>query len=157
MNSQTHNLAQQFIDAYHHGAFPFLHAMRIEPLDIGDGTGRLRIVIQKEHLRAGGIMHGGVATALLDTALGLAAATKAPKQHDVVTAQLNINFIKAARIDQELIGSATVLHSGRRTCVGRAEIHNGQGDLVASGSGTLLFVPMPQEDAEMLIAMGRRQ
>lgn len=155
MSHDAKNLAQQFIDAYHHGAFPFLHAMGIEPLDIGHGTGSLKIVIRQEHLRAGGIMHGGVAAALLDTALGLAAATRAPKQHDVVTAQLNINYIKAARLDQELIGSATILHSGRRTCVGRAEIHNNTGELVAAGTGTLLFVPMPQEDAEMLIAMGR--
>jgi uncharacterized protein (TIGR00369 family) len=126
------NLAQQFVDAYHNGAFPFLHAIRMEPLEIGDGTGSLRIVLEEQHLRYGGIMHGGVATALLDTALGLAAATKAPPQHNVVTAQMNVNFIKAARAGEELIGSAQVMHSGRRTCVCRASIRTHEGELIAS-------------------------
>jgi uncharacterized protein (TIGR00369 family) len=149
------NLAQQFIDAYHNGAFPFLHAIHMEPLEIGVGTGSLRIVLEEQHLRYGGIMHGGVATALLDTALGLAAATKAPPQHNVVTAQMNVNFIKAARAGEELIGSAEVMHFGRRTCVCRASIRTPDGELIASGSGTLLFVPMPLEDAELLLSLGQ--
>ena len=150
------NLAQQFIDAYGNGAFPFLHAIRMEPLEIGEGTGSLRIVLEDQHLRVGAIMHGGVAAALLDTALGLSAATKAPKQHDVVTAQLNINYVKAARIGEELIGAGEVVHSGRRTCVARAEIRTAHGELVATGSGTLMYVPMPSEDAEQLAALGVR-
>lgn len=149
------SLAQQFIDAYGNGAFPFLHAINMEPLEIGEGTGSLRIVLEDQHLRVGAIMHGGVAAALLDTALGLAAATRAPKQHDVVTAQLNINYVKAARIGEELIGAGEVVHSGRRTCVARADIRTARGDLVATGSGTLLFVPMPSEDAEQLASLGR--
>lgn len=149
------NLGQQFIDAWQHGAFPFLHSIRMEPLEIGDGTGSLRLVLENQHLRVGGIMHGGVATALLDTALGLAAATKAPEQHDVVTTQLNVNFIRAARIGDELIGAATVQHAGRRTCVCKGEVRTRSGELVASGLGTILFVPMPSEDAEMLLALGR--
>jgi uncharacterized protein (TIGR00369 family) len=149
------NLAQQFIDAYHNGAFPFLHAIHMEPVEIGDGTGSLRIVVQDQHLRVGAIMHGGVAAALLDTALGLAAATKAPKQHDVVTAQLNVNYVKAARIGQELIGTGKVLHADRRRCLATADVRTARGELVATGSGTMLFVPMPSEDAEHLEALGR--
>jgi uncharacterized protein (TIGR00369 family) len=149
------NLAQKFIAAYHNGAFPFLHAIKMVPVDIGEGTGSLKIVLDDSHLRVGAIMHGGVASALLDTALGLAAATTAPKQHDVVTAQFSINYIKAARVGDELIGTATVLHSGRRTCVAQAEIRTAAGALIATGTGTLLYVPMPQEDAELLDQLGR--
>ncbi|REK32044.1 MAG: PaaI family thioesterase [Planctomycetota bacterium] len=128
MKDKSNNLAQQFIDAYENGAFPFLHAVHMEPVEIGDGKGSLKIVLNDSHLRVGAIMHGGVASALLDTALGLAAATRAPKQHDVVTAQMNINFIKAARIGEELIGEGTILHSGRRTCVAEGRIHNQTGE-----------------------------
>ena len=155
MNDDYKSLAHKIIDAYRNGAFPFLHAVHMEPVEIADGKGSLKIVLNDSHLRVGAIMHGGVASALLDTALGLAAATRAPKQHDVVTAQMNINFIMAARIGDELIGEATILHSGRRTCVAQAKIHNQVGDLIAAGSGTLLYVPMPLEDAERLIALGQ--
>ena len=154
MHRGEKNLAQQFIDAFHNGAFPFLRTVRMEPVEIGDGIGSLRIVLEERHLRVGAIAHGGVAAALLDTALGLAAATKAPKQHDVVTAQFNIHYVKAARAGLELIGTGYVLHSGRRTCVARGEIRTKQGDLIATGSGTLLFVPMPLEDADQLRALG---
>lgn len=149
------SLAQQFIDAYQHGAFPFLHWIGMEPLEVGDGTGSLRIVLQESHLRIGSIMHGGVAAALLDSALGLSAATKAPKQHDVVTVQFNINFIKAARAGDELIATGEVVHAGRRTCVARADVRTRAGQLVAAGTGTLLYVPMPSEDAELLEALGQ--
>lgn len=148
------SLAQQFIDAYANGAFPFLHAMGIEPLEIGDGTGSLRVILEDQHLRVGAIMHGGVAASLLDTALGLASATKAPKQHDVVTAQLNLNYLRAARVGDELICRGEVVHSGRRTCVARADVRTATGELVATGTGTMLFVPMPSEDAEQLAALG---
>lgn len=149
------SLAQQFIDAYRQGAFPFLHAVHMEPLEIGNGTGSLRIILQEMHLRVGEIMHGGVATALLDTALGLAAATRAPKQHDVVTEQLNVHFVRAARIGAELIGEGTVLNSNRRNCVCRGEIRTASGELIAAGSATLQFVPMPLDDAERLLEMGQ--
>jgi len=152
--STSPNLAQQFIDAYHAGAFPLLHALGMEPAEIGEGTGSLRLTIHDSHLRVGDIMHGGVAAALLDTALGLAAATMAPKQHDVVTAQFSINYVKPARVGDELIGAGRVLHSGRRTCVASAEVRTSAGDLVAVGTGTLMFIPMPSEDAERLAALG---
>ncbi len=155
MSEPRQNLAEKFIAAYHHGAFAFLHAIKMEPLGIGPGTGSLRIVLDESHLRVGAIMHGGVASALLDTALGLAAATKAPRQHDVVTAQFSINYIRAARVGDELIGTGTVLHSGRRTCVAQAEIRLRDGTLVATGAGTLLYVPMPLDDADLLDALGR--
>ena len=99
MSEPRPNLAEKFIAAYNHGAFAFLHAIKMEPLGIGPGTGSLRIVLDESHLRVGAIMHGGVASALLDTALGLAAATKAPKQHDVVTVQFSINYVRACRVE----------------------------------------------------------
>ena len=45
MKNASNNLAQQFIDAYHNGAFPFLHAVHMEPVEIGEGTGSLKIVL----------------------------------------------------------------------------------------------------------------
>ncbi len=71
-----------------------------------------------------------------------------------MTTQLNMNFVRAARVGDELIGSASVQHAGRRTCVCKGEVRTASGELVASGLGTILFVPMPSEDAEMLLALG---
>lgn len=100
--------------------------------------------IQGFHLRAGGIAHGGVLASLLDAAQGMAAASLATPHQDIVTIQLNLNFIRPARENELLSARAEVLHHGRRTAVTRAEILTEAGMLVATSSATLMYVPRGQ-------------
>jgi uncharacterized protein (TIGR00369 family) len=76
----------------------------------------------------------------MDTALGWAAGSRAPTGLDVVTAQLNVNFIRPARPGEILIAWGEVQHAGRRTAVARGEIQTADGALVATGSATLMYV-----------------
>jgi acyl-CoA thioesterase len=117
-----------------------LHLLGIRPLEVGEGRSRVELVVSDQHLRTRGIAHGGLVATLMDTALGWAAGSKAPDGLDVVTAQLNINFIRPARPGELLIAWGEVQHAGRRTAVVRGEIQTGDGALIATGSGTLMYV-----------------
>jgi len=105
------------------------------------GHGRLELLVQSHHMRTLGIMHGGVLATLLDTVMGMAAGTRAPAGHFVVTVQLNINFIRPAWAGETLVATGEVRHVGRQTAVARGEVHTKTGTLVGSGSGTFMYLP----------------
>ena len=70
---------------------PFLDLLGVRSIDARDGTCRLELAVLPQHMRNLGIVHGGVIATLLDTAMGIAASTLAPRGHVVLTAQLNAN------------------------------------------------------------------
>ena len=120
---------------------PLLELLDMRPELEGPGRVRVRYVVGAGHLRSGGIAHGGVLATLLDTALGLSAASLAAAGMDVVTAQLNANFVRPARLGERLDARGEVQHAGRRTAVARAEVRTEAGELVATGSATLIYLP----------------
>lgn len=129
---------------------PFLDLLQVEPLETDAGRGRFRMAIDERHLRTLGILHGGVTAALLDTAMGMAAGTLAPKGHYVVTIQLNVNFIRPAWKGETLIATGEVRHSGRQTAVSFGELRTTEDALVATGTGTFMYVRHRPEDRDEL-------
>ena len=127
------------------GRMPFLEHLGVRILEAAPGRGRLEVVVRTEHLRDVGILHGGMSATLLDSVMGMSAASVAPPGHYVVTVQLNMNFIRPAWEGEHLVATGEVTHSGRQTAVARAEIRTAGGTLVSSGSAT--FLSVPHEDA----------
>lgn len=120
---------------------PFHALLGLRTLEAGGGRGRLELVVKEHHLRTLGILHGGVFAALLDAVMGMAASTSARGGDDVVTVQLNVNFLRPAALGEALVAAAEVLHAGRRTAVARGEVRTASGELAALGSGTFMFLP----------------
>jgi uncharacterized protein (TIGR00369 family) len=118
----------------------FLDLLGIKPVERERGRGRVELVVSAPHLRTHGIAHGGVVATLLDTVMGMSAGTLAPEKFDVVTIQLNINYIRPAWLGEMLSAVGEVRHSGRRTAVARGEVLTAGGLLVASGTATFMFV-----------------
>lgn len=118
----------------------FLDWLEVRSRESGDGHSKLELVVGPQHLRSRDILHGGVIASLLDTALGLAAATKAPAGLDVVTVQLNLNYIRPGWPGESLVAIGTVVHSGRRTAVAQGEVRTSDRSLMAVATGTFMFV-----------------
>ena len=75
---------------------------------ISDTEYEFKSTINKNHLNAAGIVHGGYLAALIDAGSGTAAyrvADKAP----CVTISLDIKFIGASKIGDEIIGNTKIL------------------------------------------------
>ena len=123
---------------------PLLELLEIRPVQASQGKATFEMLVDEKHLRTLGLMHGGVTTTLLDTAMGFAAVTTAPQGYYVVTVQLNANFIRPAWESEKLIATGEVQHSGNQTAVARGEIRTSENVLVASGTGTFLFIPLPK-------------
>jgi uncharacterized protein (TIGR00369 family) len=122
---------------------PLLETLAIEALAAADGTSRLRVIVDERHLRTLGMLHGGVTATLLDTALGYAVMSLAADGFHAVTAQLNVNFTRPAANGDSLEAVGRVLHAGSKTAVASGEVRNADGDLIATATGTFLYLRLP--------------
>ena len=145
----TNTAASQPLDSWPLG--PFLEGLRAEPISSEKGRATWRLVVAEQHLRTHGILHGGVVATLLDTAMGRAVSTLCRDGQSCVTAQLNVNFIRPSWNGETLTITGEVQHSGRQTSVARGEIRTDAGALVATGTGTFLFVPSPTAGQSLFV------
>jgi len=132
---------------------PLLHHLKIQLKNLEPGKAVFELAVAEPHLRTHGILHGGVVATLLDTAMGYAAVSVAPADFNVVTIQINVNFVKAVLLGETILTTGEVQHRGRQTAVARGEIRNANNQLVAAGTATFMFVKIPTPaDAPMTTA-----
>jgi acyl-CoA thioesterase len=128
-----------------HAPLPFHDLIGLEIVVASAGGSELRLVVDERHLRDAGIVHGGLFATLLDAGVGLAARSSSPAADRLVTAQLNLNFVRPSVPGDVLTVRGEVLHSGRTSVVARAEVRDASGRLMATGTGTLLTLA-PRSD-----------
>jgi len=145
----TNIASSQPVDSWPLG--PFLESLRAEPVASERGRAIWRLIVAEQHLRTHGILHGGVVATMLDTAMGRAVSTLCRDDQGCVTVQLNVNFIRPSWSGETLTITGEVQHSGRQTAVARGEIRTAAGVLVATGSGTFMFVARPSEGQPLFV------
>ncbi len=77
-------------------------------------------------------LHGGVVSALADTAGGAAAWSMLALGESVSTVDLTIDYLEPAGLDAPLVATATVSRRGRRMCHVRVSVAQGE-RVVAEG------------------------
>jgi uncharacterized protein (TIGR00369 family) len=115
---------------------PFLQHLKIQTDELGKGTARLSLPIEKQLTNSLGTAHGGVIMSLLDVALCTAARTLHPESIGVITIDLSTSFIGGAS-GARLIADARVLKDGRSMSFVEAEAKNEDGSLVAKAIATV--------------------
>ena len=80
--------------------------------NISDTEYEFKSTINKNHLNAAGITHGGYISALVDAGSGTA-AHKAAGNVPCVTISLDLKFIGASKIGDEIIGRTKILKKTR--------------------------------------------
>ena len=109
---------------------PFLggYALRVESTAPGECTVRVPFMPALE--RPGGIVSGMTLMGAADVAMWLAIMTLRGITERWVTSDMKTAFLKAAR-EEDVVCSARILKSGRRTMYGTAECTSADGTLVA--------------------------
>src|SRR5262247_2820830 len=104
--------------------------------DAGAGWVRLRVPVRDEIRNAAGApVHGGVYSALVDTAVGGALSTlheQAAGGVGQTTLDLNVSFISGAS-EGDVFAEGRILRRGRSIAFGEATITDREGKLVAVG------------------------
>ena len=74
---------------------------------ISENEYEFKATIKENHLNAAGITHGGFIAAFVDAGAG-SAAHKSADQNPCVTISLELKFISAVKLGQELIGKTKI-------------------------------------------------
>jgi uncharacterized protein (TIGR00369 family) len=105
-----------------------------------------------------GVVHGGLAAALLDSALGCAINTLMPAGKRFTTLELKINYTRPLTSGVGTIRcEAKVIHAGNRVATAEGRVVDQQGRLYAHGTTTCIAVESPEAPGQADGLMGRER
>src|SRR5437867_1200688 len=95
------------------------------------------------HYNPLGVVHGGFAATLLDSAMGSAVHSTLPAGVRYTTLEIKVNFVHAMTVETGRVRcEAKVLHVGNRTATAEASVVDESGKLYAHGTTTcIIFRP----------------
>jgi uncharacterized protein (TIGR00369 family) len=108
----------------------------IVAVELGDGMAVLEMTPTEHMANHAGFVHGGMISALADSAMGRSLRTTVPGVARAMSFDLKLSFIAAARVGETLRATGRVVHAGRRTMVAECRVEGPGGKLVATASGT---------------------
>ena len=111
----------------------FSRWMGLEVLQVSEGYSKVRMTIRKEMLNGFGIVHGGLAFSLADSAFAFACNNR---NNISVALDVGITFTKAVNVGDVLTAETNEIHNGRSTGVYVITITNQKGEQVALFKGT---------------------
>ena len=96
----------------------------------------------EEHYNPIGVVHGGYASTILDSALGCAVHTTCPAGVGYTSQTLEVKYLRPITRDTGPVrAEAIVVHRGRRNAVSEAKLTAADsGKLLASGTSTCLII-----------------
>jgi uncharacterized protein (TIGR00369 family) len=101
-----------------------------------DGLAVVDMAATADMANSAGFVHGGMISALADSAMGRALRTIKPGVVRSMSFDLKLSFISAAKVGETLRATGRVVHAGRRTAVTECRVEGQNGRLVATASGT---------------------
>jgi uncharacterized protein (TIGR00369 family) len=121
---------------------PFGALMGIRPVELEEGRVVFAATPEEYHYSPIGLVHGGLAVTLLDSAMGGAVQTRLPAGTGYTTLEIKVNFARAMTRDTgPVLAEGRVVHAGRKvvTTEGRV-IAEDSGKLLAHGTSTCLVL-----------------
>lgn len=119
---------------------PLNQLLGLQVVDVGDGHAVVVIDAEEQHTNRAHVVHGGVISALCDTAMGAATATTLEEDETYATAQLHVQLIRSASAGSRLECTADVLRRGRRVVAVEAVVHDtADSELVAKATSTCII------------------
>ncbi len=110
----------------------FSQWLGIEVLEVKEGYSKIRMTIRQEMVNGFGIIHGGIAFSLADSAFAFACNNRNTLS---VALDTSINFIKPVHVGDTLTAEAKELHNGKSTGLYHINIYNQKEHLAAQFKG----------------------
>ena len=124
---------------------PMLTLFGIRLVEVEAGRVVLAANVDERFYNGTGVAHGGYASTLLDTALGLSINSTTPPGRRFTTLELKVNLTRPlTAAANPLRCEGKVLHVGGRTALSEAWIHGADGKLYAHGTTTCIIVEPPR-------------
>lgn len=118
----------------------FSQWLGIEVLEVREGFSRIRMGLREEMLNGFGVVHGGIAFSLGDSAFAFACNNR---NNLSMALDTSINFTKSMKPGDVLTAEAREVHNGRSTGLYLVTITNEAGEQVALFKGTCFRTGKP--------------
>ena len=122
----------------------FSQWLGIGVLEVREGYARVQMTLRTEMLNGFGVIHGGIAFSLADSAFAFACNNR---NNLSVALDTSITFTKSTQPGDTLTAEAKELHNGRSTGLYLITVSNQQGQQVALFKGTCFRTGKPLVDA----------
>lgn len=120
---------------------PLLETLDFEPVSITRGQAVFSFDPQEFHYNSIGTVHGGVISAILDTAMGCSLHSLLEAGTGYITLELKVNFLKAITIKSgKLKAIGNIIHSGSRTALVEATLTDEKDTIYAHGTSTCMIL-----------------
>jgi uncharacterized protein (TIGR00369 family) len=121
---------------------PIAVLLNMRPVEVEPGHALFEGAPAEEHYNPIGVVHGGYAATLLDSALGCAVHTTLDLGEAYTTLSLEVKMVRPVTAEVELVhAEAEVLYRGRRQATAQAKLTDAAtGKLLAHGTATCMII-----------------
>lgn len=105
----------------------------IEVVEVSEGYSKIKMTVREEMINGFGIVHGGIAFSLSDSAFAFACNNR---NNLSVALDTSINFTKPVHVGDVLTAEAKELHNGKSTGLYHITVTNQKDHIVALFKGT---------------------
>jgi uncharacterized protein (TIGR00369 family) len=122
---------------------PISALMNFGLAELSEGRAVFTVVPAEYHYNPIGVVHGGVAATLLDSAMGCAVHSTLPAGAAYTTLEVKVNFVRPLTAETgEVRCEAQVIHVGGRTATAEGKVLDASGKLYAHATTTcIIFRP----------------
>jgi uncharacterized protein (TIGR00369 family) len=120
---------------------PIAALMNFELVELSEGYAVFAVEPKEYHYNPIGVVHGGLAATLLDSAMGCAVHSTLPAGAGYTTLEIKVNFVRPMRADTGRVrAEAKLIHLGGRTATAEGRVIDEAGKLYAHATTTCLIL-----------------
>lgn len=120
---------------------PIAALMNFELVELSEGLAIFAVDPKEYHYNPIGVVHGGLAATLLDSAMGCAVHSTLPAGAGYSTLEIKVNFVRPITADTGRVrAEAKLIHLGGRTATAEGRVIDEAGKLYAHATTTCLIL-----------------
>jgi len=120
---------------------PIMRLMGFRLKEVGDGLAVFECEPAEQHYNPIGVVHGGLAMTLLDSAMGCCVHTRLAAGVGYTTLEAKVNLVRAITSKTGTIrATGKVIHLGGKTATAEGRLEDAAGKLYAHGTTTCIIL-----------------
>jgi uncharacterized protein (TIGR00369 family) len=120
---------------------PIMQLLGYRLAQVAEGLAVFECEPGEQHYNPIGVVHGGLAMTLLDSAMGCCVHTRLPAGSAYTTLEAKVNLVRAITAKTGLIrATGRVIHLGGKTATAEARLEDAAGKLYAHGTTTCIIL-----------------
>ena len=120
---------------------PLMRTLNFALVEVDEGRAVFAMTPDEYHYNPIGVVHGGVAATLLDSAMGCAVNSALPVGMGFTTLEVKVNYLRPLTMTTGPVRAVgAVVQLGRRIAVAEGSLSDASGKLYATASATCLIL-----------------